>query len=177
MRLAVLVSSTRSSGDQKGWARRLVLVIVLATCAGGGAFVLVDRPDRDCDVVADMMSTYATSEAAIATKLENGPGGWQDLIAAADAQAATAAELRAQADDISSPDLRTAAIQFADGAAMFAEQRLDNLYRLPIDEDPVSAALAPPDPAEAKAAEVFFSGVRVLVATCPSARSPGRGTT
>ncbi|MCW2690307.1 MAG: hypothetical protein JWR37_5197 [Mycobacterium sp.] len=162
------------TSDQKAWLRRLVIAVVLVTCAGAGVFVLVTRSPDDCAVVSDMMTKYASSQVAANSMRHQGHVQWKDLLAAADAEAATATELRTEAGTIASPQLRGAGIRLADGARMLADLKLDELYRPAYEEDPVTAALAPPDPAVAKADDTFFSAVRALMAACPSAQRPGQ---
>jgi hypothetical protein len=159
------------AGDQRGWARRLALGVVLVTCAGGGAFVLVDRPRGDCGVVGEMMRTYSDFQAAAAPTGQTGMGEREQQVAAAEAEAETADTLHRQARDIALPELRTAAVTFADTVASSAEAQLDSVA-MPMELDPFDAVLPSVDPAELAAGERFSAAAHVLLVACPSAPRP-----
>ncbi|MET0700322.1 MAG: hypothetical protein ABWY93_11690 [Mycobacterium sp.] len=156
------------AGEQRVWARRLALGVVLVTCAGGGAFVLVDRPPADCAVVGEMMHTYSDFQAATA---QSGPNEPQAQAAAADGEAQTADTLHRQAREIALPELRTAAVAFAEAVASSAQAQLDSAA-MPAELDPFDAVLPSVDPAELAAGERFSAAVHVLLVACPSAPRP-----
>ena len=139
--------------------RRLALSVLLVTCAGGGAFVLVVRPPGDCAVVGEMMRTYSAFQAA-------GPAGGQR----ADAEAATAVTLQAQARDIHRRDLRAAADAFADTVASSAQAQLAAAQLGELDV--LGAVLPALDPAELRAGEKFTASAHILLVACPSAPHP-----
>lgn len=159
------------SRDQRGWARRLALGVVLITCAGGGVFVLVDRPHGDCVVVADMMRTYSDFRAATASTELTGMSERDELVAAAEAEAQTADTLHRQARDIERPELRSAAVTFADSVASSAEAELDSA-ELPPELDPFDAVLPVINPDELEAGANFSGAVHVLLVACPAAQRP-----
>lgn len=152
------------------WVQRLTLAVVLVSCIGGGAFVLVSRPHGDCVAVGDMMNTYAQYRL---TTVERSPGR-QDrdaLLAAADTEAAAAARLREQADAITLPPLRTAAIAFADGIARSAQAQRDDAERPP-ELDPFDALLPEVDPSELAASDTLYSAAHIMLTACPGVPAP-----
>jgi hypothetical protein len=159
------------SRDQRIWARRLALGVVLVTCAGGGAFVLVSRPHGDCVVVGDMMRTYSDFQAANAPTLLTGMGEREELVAAAEAEAETADTLHKQARGIRLPQLRAAAVAFADTVASSAQAQLDDAEQPP-ELDPLDTALPELDPGELRDAEKSSAATHVLLVACPSAPHP-----
>jgi hypothetical protein len=159
------------SRDQRVWARRLALGVVLVTCAGGAAFVLVRRPHGDCVVVGEMMRTYSEFQAANAPTLLTGMGKREELVAAAEAEAETAETLHKQAGGIRLSELRTAAVTFADTVASSAQAQLDDAEQPP-ELDPLDTALPELDPGELRAAEKSSAAVHLLLVACPSAPHP-----
>ena len=161
----------RVTDEELIWVRRLALGIVLVTCVGGGAFILVSRPHGDCVAVGDMMRTYREFQAATAPTLLAGTSGHDDLIVAADAEARTAQTLRRQARGIDQPQLRAAAVSFADGVAHSAQVQRDDANR-PVDLDPFIPILPEMDPGELKDADSFYDAAHILLIACPSAPRP-----
>jgi hypothetical protein len=159
------------SDDERIWVRRLALGIVLVTCIGGGAFILVSRPHGDCVAVGDMMRTYREFQAATAPTLLAGAANHDDLIVAADAEARTAQTLHGQARGIGLPELRAAAVSFADGVARSARVQRDEAGR-PADLDPFIPILPEMNPGELKDADTFFDAAHIMLIACPSAPRP-----
>ena len=157
--------------DERLWTRRLALSVVLVTCAGGGASVLVSRPHGDCVVVGDMMATYSAFQAGKLAAQIAGSATPQELLAAAGAEAETADTLHSQARDIALPALHAAAIVFADGVASSARTQRDDLQRPPELEpfDPVLPQLAP---GELEAGELLSAAATVMLIACPSTPRP-----
>jgi hypothetical protein len=164
-----MVDAMAISRDQRVWARRLALGVVLVTCAGGGAFVLVSRPHGDCVVVGDMLRMYSQFQAANGPTLLTGMGKREELVAAAEAE--TADRLHKQARGIRLPELRTAAVTFADTVASSAQAQLDDAEQPP-ELDPLDTALPELDPGELRAADRSSAAVHVLLVACPSAPHP-----
>jgi hypothetical protein len=162
------------STDERAWTRRLALAVILVTCTGGGAFVLIDRSRADCDIVSDMMRAYSSSQLLVDSALHGGPRGVEDQLAAADAEARTAEDLRRMSVQISSAPLRVQATLFADAAAMFAENARNDAQRPP-ELDPFLATLPGLDPEDVRASDTFFDAAWVMVAACPSAQPPRGG--
>jgi hypothetical protein len=158
-------------GDQRAWVRRLTLAVVLVTCAGGAAFVLIGRPHSDCAVVADMMATYTDFQAATAPAASTGMTEQEDLVASAEAESEAAETLHRQARDIRLPELRSAAVTFADTVASSAEAQLDAAAR-PEELDPFDAVLPEVDPAELRAGEKFTAAAHILLVACPAVPHP-----
>ncbi len=158
------------STNQRVWVRRLTLGVVLITCVGGGAFVLVSRPHGDCVVVGDMMRTYSDFQAAnpptVQTEIDA-----QQQVATAHAEAATADVLHRQARDISRTELRTAADTFADVVASSAQAQLDAAEQLP-ELDPFDAVLPALAPEELTAGRSLVGATHVLLVACPSVPRP-----
>jgi hypothetical protein len=166
-----MMDAMATSRDQRTWARRLALGVVLITCAGGGAFILVSRPHGDCVAVGDMMRTYSQFQAANAPTLSTGIGQREELVAVAEAEAETADTLHRQAAGIRLPELRTAAVAFADTVASSAQAQLDDAEQPP-ELDPFGTAMPELDPAELAAGGNLTASVHVLLVACPSAQHP-----
>ncbi|MBI3215135.1 MAG: hypothetical protein HYZ38_15005 [Mycobacterium sp.] len=152
-------------------ARRLAIGIILVTCAGGGAFVLVSRPHTDCDIVAEMMDTYSGFQTESSAVLVAAAPEKDNLLAVSEAEARTGRTLHEQAHAIAGPVLRRAAMTFADGVSQSAdEQRADALQ--PPELDPFEAALPELDAHHLQAADSFFGAAHVLLAACPTVPRP-----
>lgn len=156
----MMMNAMSISADERAWMRRLAIGVVLATCVGGGAFVLVNRPRGDCVVVGDMMRTYATFQAANPSTVQ-----------IADAEAATANTLHEMARHLDRPELRVAADAFADAVASSAQAQLDAAQQLP-ELDPFDAVLPEMNPDELRAGETFTASAHILLVACPSAPHP-----
>ena len=155
----------------RDWTRRLALTVILVTCIGGAAFVLVGRPHGDCVVVGDMMATYSAFQDETASRVAAGAGGPDELLAIADAEADTARRLHRQARDVMLPALRRAAVAFADGVARAAETERADAER-PAELDPFQAILPAVDPDVLAADDLLFSSAHVLLTACPAAHRP-----
>lgn len=146
--------------EERLWIRRLAVGVVLLTCAGGGASVLVSRPHGDCVTVGDMMRTYSASQATNASTVQM-----------AETEAATANALHEMARDIERTELSVAANAFADAVASSAQAQLDATQQVPA-LDPFDAVLPAVDPAELRAGEAFTASAHILLVACPSAPHP-----
>ena len=155
----------------RDWTRRLALTVILVTCIGGAAFVLVGRPHGDCVAVGDMMATYSAFQDEMAPRLAAGAHDSDALLAIADAEADTARRLHRQARDVTLPALRRAAVAFADGVARAAETERTDAER-PAELDPFQAILPAVDPDELAADNMLFSSAHVLLTACPAAPRP-----
>jgi hypothetical protein len=145
---------------ERVWIRRLAVGVVLVTCAGGGASVLVSRPHGDCVAVGDMMRTYSAFQATNANTEER-----------AQAEAATADTLHEMARGIERTELSVAANAFADAVASSAQAQLDATQQMP-SLDPFDAVLPAVDPAELQAGEAFTASAHILLVACPSTPHP-----
>jgi hypothetical protein len=166
-----MMDAMAMNGDQRVWARRLALGVVLVTCAGGAAFVLVRRPHGDCVAVGDMMRTYSHFQSANAPTLQTGMNEREELVAVAEAEAEAADTLHRQARGIRLPELQTAAVTFADTVASSAQAQLDDAEQ-PAELDPFSTAMPELDPAELTAGGNLTASLHVLLVACPSAQHP-----
>jgi hypothetical protein len=166
--------TTTAGADTAGvrqWTRRLALCVVLVTCLGGAAYVLVSRPHGDCAVVGDMMTVYSEFQVKTAPRARSASGDDEDAAAVADAEAETAQRLHLLATDIELPPLRRAALGFADAVARSAQTQRDDAER-PAELDPFQAILPVIDPGEMAADDAYFSSAHILLTACPSAPRP-----
>lgn len=166
-----LTESLTAPAAVRDWTRRLALTVILVTCTGGAAFVLVGRPHGDCAVVGDMMATYSAFQDATVSRVAAGTDDPDELLAIADAEADTARRLQRLARDVTLPALRRAAVAFADGVAHAAETERADAQR-PAELDPFQAILPAVDPEVLAANDMLFSSAHVLLAACPAARRP-----
>jgi hypothetical protein len=167
----VSARGNRTPTAVREWTRRLALSVVLITCIGGAAFVLVGRPRGDCAVVADMMGTYVDFQNQTAPRARSGPDTVEDAVAVADAQAATARRLQRLAGEIELPALRARAGDFADALAQAARTERERADR-PDELDPFEAILPQVDPGQLANDDMLFSSAHVLLTACPSAPRP-----